>query len=126
MRGRCLADWVLIAIAIEKAVQHAFVTWAFAVDRFELREQVAPPWEVLLIAGGVVAVLFVVATAGLLRWQPWAPQLLVGLAVFDIVGEFIGQGTIMIEIVVSFLVAVALLILAIRALPRYRRGGAIA
>ena len=126
MRGRCLADWVLVVIAVEKAVQHVFITWAFAADRFELREQVVPPWEVLLVAGGVVAVLFVVAVVGLLRWQPWAPQLLVGLAVFDIVGEFVGQGTIMIEIVVSFLVAVALLILAVRALPRYRRGVASA
>ncbi|MQC17696.1 MAG: hypothetical protein DWG80_01315 [Chloroflexi bacterium] len=126
MRGRCLADWVLVAIAVEKAVQHVFITWGFAADRFELREQVAPPWEVLLVAGGVVAVLFVVALVGLLRWQSWAPQLLVGLAVFDIVGEFVGQGTIMIEIVVSFLVAVALLILAVRALPQYRRGVASA
>ena len=93
---------------------------------FELRDQVAPPWEILLVTGGIVAVLFVVALIGLLRWEPWAPRLLVGLAVFDIVGEFVGQGTIMIEIVVSFLVAVVLLILALRAIPRYQRGAAAA
>lgn len=121
MRGRCTADWLLMAIAVEKAVQHAFITWGFATDRFELREQVAPPWEILMVLGGIVGVLFVVALVGLIRWEPWAPQLLIGLALFDIIGEFVGQGTLMIEIVVSFLVAVALLILAIRALPRYRR-----
>lgn len=122
MRGRCLADWVLIAIAVEKALQHAFITWAFAADRFGLREQVVPPWEVLMVSGGIVGVLFIVAVVALIRWEPWAPMLLVGLALFDIVGEFVGQGTVMIELVVSFLVAVALLILAARALPRYRRG----
>jgi len=122
MRGRCLADWVLMAIAIEKAIQHAFITWAFAADRFDLREQVVPPWEVLMILGGIVGVLFVVAVVALVRWWPWAPALLIGLALFDIVGEFVAQGTVMIDLVVSFLVAVALLILAIRALPRYRRG----
>ena len=126
MRDRCLSDWVLIAIAIEKAIQHVFITYGFAFDRFELRDQVAPPWEILLVTGGIVAVLFVVALIGLLRWEPWAPRLLVGLAVFDIVGEFVGQGTIMIEIVVSFLVAVVLLILALRAIPRYQRGAAAA
>lgn len=122
MRGRCLADWVLIAIAVEKAIQHAFITYGFTFNRFELREQVAPSWELLLFLGGIVAVLFLVALVGLLRWEPWAPRLLVGLAVFDIVGEFVGQGTIMIDVVVSFLVAVVLLILALRAIPRYQRG----
>lgn len=122
MRGRCIADWVLIVIAIEKAIQHAFVTWGFAADRFELREQVAPPWEILMVSGGIVGVLFVVAVVALLRWEPWAPALLIGLALFDIVGEFVGQGTLMIEIVVSFLVAVVLLMLAVRARPRYERG----
>ncbi|MGE3961041.1 MAG: hypothetical protein AB7F65_05105 [Dehalococcoidia bacterium] len=122
MRGRCLSDWLLVAITIEKAVQHAFITWAFAFDRFELREQVVPPWPILLVTGGIVGVLFLVALAGLLRWAPWAPRLLVGLALFDIVGEFVGQGTLMIDLVVSFVVAVALLILAVRALPRYARG----
>lgn len=126
MRGRCLADWVLIGIVVEKAVQHAFITWAFAADRFELREQVAPPWEVLMVSGGIVGVLFVVALVALIRWEPWAPSLLIGLALFDIVGEFVGQGTVIIDLVLSFLVAVALLILAVRALPRYRQGVASA
>jgi len=126
MHGRCLADWVLVAIAIEKAIQHGFITWAFAADRFELREQVAPPWEILMVSGGIVGVLFIVGVVALARWEPWAPWLLIGLALFDIVGEFVGQGTVMIDLVVSFLVAVALLILAIRALPRYRRGASLA
>lgn len=100
-------------------MQHAFVTWAFAADRFELREQVTPPYEFLLVIGGASAVLFVVAIGGLWRRQPWAPRLLILLALVDIVGEFIAQGTLFIKIVVSFIVALVLLVLAWRARGRY-------
>lgn len=116
---RSVADWLLLAIAIEKTVQHTFVTWAFAANRFDLRTQVVPPWEVLMVSGGVVAVLFAVAAFGVWRWRSWAPTLLVALALFDIGGEFVGQGTVVIDLVVSFIVAVVLLPLAWRARPRY-------
>ncbi|PKN81567.1 MAG: hypothetical protein CVU47_06240 [Chloroflexi bacterium HGW-Chloroflexi-9] len=120
---RSVADWLLLAIAVEKTVQHTFITWAFAANRFDLRTQVLPPWEVLMVSGGVVAVLFAVAAVGLWRWRAWAPTLLVALALFDIGGEFVAQGTVIIEIVVSFIVAVILLPLAWRARPRYEGYG---
>lgn len=120
---RSFSDWLLLAIAVEKTVQHTFVTWAFAANRFDLRTQVLPPWEVLMVSGGVVAVLFAVAAFGLWQWRAWAPMLLVALALFDIGGEFVAQGTVMIEIVLSFVVAVVLLPLAWRARPRYEGHG---
>ncbi|MDO9444524.1 MAG: hypothetical protein Q7K37_04350 [Dehalococcoidia bacterium] len=120
---RSVSDWLLLAIAVEKTVQHTFITWAFAANRFELRPQVVPPWEVLMVSGGVVAVLFAVAVFGLWRWRGWAPTLLVALALFDIGGEFVGQGTVVIEIVLSFIVAVVLLPLAWRARARYEGYG---
>ncbi len=45
------------------------------------------------------------------KW--WAINLLIGLALFDIIGEFIAQGRIDIAIPVSFIVAVAILTLAL-------------
>jgi hypothetical protein len=54
----------------------------------------------------------------MLSQQKWATGLVILLALFDILGEFVAQGTIGIVITVSFLVAVILLILALI----YRRG----
>jgi hypothetical protein len=45
--------------------------------------------------------------------RPWAINLIAALALFDIVGEFVAQGTIGIVITVSFLVAILVLILAL-------------
>ena len=70
------------------------------------------------MSGGVVAVLFAAAALGLWQRERWALPLLIGLGLFDIVGEFIGQGTLAIEIVVSFLVAVTIVWLSLRLLRR--------
>ena len=118
--GRSASEWLLLALCAEKLVQHVFVSWAFAADRFDLREQVAPPYEWLLVSGALVAFLFGVAVVGLWQRERWALPLLTALAVFDVIGEFIGQGTFAIEIVVSFLVAILILILSLRLLWRRR------
>lgn len=117
---------MLLALAVEKTVQHVFITWAFAADRFDLREQVAPPYEVLMWSGGAVAVLFAVAAWGAWLRRRWAATLLVALALFDIVGEFVGQGTLIIDLVVSFVVAWVVLLLALRARSRWAGEGAAA
>lgn len=116
---RSVEDWLLVVLSAEKAAQHVFISWAFAAGRFDLRGQVVPPWEALFVIGSVSAVLFVVALPGIWRRQRWAPTLLIGLALVDIIGEFVAQGTLMIHIVVSFIVAPALLVLAWRARRRY-------
>jgi hypothetical protein len=118
IRHRSKAEWFLFALAIEKVVQHVFVTWAFAANRFELRDRVAAPYEVLMFVGGAAAVCFALAGFGLWRRQRRSCWILIGLALVDIVGEFVAQGTIMIEVNVSFVVALAILGLAIRQLRR--------
>jgi hypothetical protein len=117
-RTRGLEDWLLIFLAGEKSVQHAFVTYAFASDSFNFREEVAPPYQILLAIGAISAVLFAVASGGAWRQRSWAPYLLIGLALVDIIGEFVAQGTVMIQIVLSFIVGWVVLVLAWRALRR--------
>lgn len=114
LRRRPLIRWTLFLLSVEKAIQHCFVTWAFAANRFELRDQVAVPWEWLMLSGGVIAALFACAAIGLWQDRPGTPKLLAALAMFDIVGEFVAQGTILIDLIVSFIVAVVILALALR------------
>jgi hypothetical protein len=106
---------------MEKVVQHAFVTWAFAANQFELREQVAVSYEVLMIVGGAAAVGFAGATAGLWQRRMWSIRVLVGLATLDFVGEFVAQGTVFIDITLSFVVAVTILLLAVPQLAVFSR-----
>jgi hypothetical protein len=105
--------YVLAFLNIEKIIQHLFVTYAFWHDIGGIRSQVAVPPDLLMIAGAGIAFLFMVALWGLFTDQGWAINLLIGLALFDIVGEFIAQGRMDIAIPVSFVVAVVILILAL-------------
>lgn len=118
-RRRGFEDGWLLLLSAEKSLQHAFVTWAFATDRFNMRDQVAAPYEILLVIGGISAALFASAVVGVWRRRRWAPPLLLVLALMDIVGEFVAQGTLMPQIMVSFIVACALFVLAWRARRRY-------
>jgi hypothetical protein len=67
----------------------------------------------LLLAGAIEAALFAVGAWGLLANKRWTVWLLVTLALLDIVGEFVAQGTLSITITVSILVAFALLYLSL-------------
>jgi hypothetical protein len=60
----------------------------------------------------VVAVFFILGLWGMLTQKQWALNLVIGLAWFDIIGEFVAQGRIDIMINVSFLVALIILILS--------------
>ncbi len=103
----------LVVIICEKVLQHAAVTLAFWFNSGGIRSTVAINPEVLMTLGALIAVLFLIALWGVLRNHLWTPGLLIGLALFDIVGEFAAQGTFAIVLNVSFLVAVTLLILSI-------------
>ncbi len=116
-------DWlhvIIIVLVAEKIIQHIAVTSAFAFDWYGIRSTVAVSPDVLLVLGAIVAVLFAVAFWGLIKLRPWAAGLLIGLALFDMLGEFAAQGTIGIQLNVSFLVATTLLILCLA----YRRRAA--
>ncbi len=107
-------SWYLLVLLIcEKIIQHFTVTLAFYYDWGDIRSQVAVNPDILMVLGGIVMILFVVSLWGMLRRRRWVIGLLIGLAVFDIVGEFVAQGLFTIVITVSFLVAIAILILAL-------------
>ena len=112
--------WLLAALAAEKIVQHAAVTGAFVTDRFGLRSSVAVDYRWLAFTGAGIGLLYALALAGLLGRRRWSRPLLAVLALADIAGEFIAQGTLFITLNVSFLVA--LVILLVLALTRQQVG----
>jgi hypothetical protein len=104
---------MIIVLVVEKIIQHTLVTLAFCFNWKDILLTVAVNPDVLMVLGALATLLFVLSLWGLLTGRRWATVLLIGLAVFDIFGEFIAQGTIIITINVSFLVAIALLIMVL-------------
>lgn len=105
--------YLIIALIFEKIIQHIMVTLAFSFNWRDIGSTVAVNPRILMILGAIVAVFFMISLWGMLSQQKWATGLVILLALFDILGEFVAQGTIGIVITVSFLVAVILLILAL-------------
>jgi hypothetical protein len=111
--GSAWLRYSVLALILEKIFQHIVVTLAFLFDWGAIRSTVVVHPDILLVLGAIVAVLFGLSLWGMLRRKPWALTLVIGLAIFDIIGEFVAQGTISIMLTVSFLVATLLLILAL-------------
>lgn len=105
--------YLLIALVFEKIIQHIVVTIAFYLNWAQIGSTVAINPNILMILDAVVAVLFMLSLWGMITQQKWAINLVIALALFDIIGEFVAQGTIIIAMTVSFLVATILLILAL-------------
>jgi hypothetical protein len=108
-------NWVyflLVLLIIEKIIQHIFVTLAFYFNWGDIASTVALSPTILMILGAIVAVLLVISAWGMITKKTWAVNLVIALALFDIIGEFVAQGRIAISMTVSFLVATLLLILA--------------
>jgi hypothetical protein len=114
---------LLIILAGEKVVQHAVVTAAFAGNWRDIDATVVVSPLALLVLGATAGVAFAVALWGLIRRRLWAVNLLVALALFDLVGEFVAQGRLDITCTVSFLVAGCLLVLALIYRRRLLRAG---
>lgn len=108
---------LLILFIVEKIVQHTIVTLAFYFNWKDIVATVAVSPVTLMILGALVTVLFVISLSGMIMKRSWAIKLIVALALFDIIGEFIAQGRIDIVITLSLIIATLLLILALR----YRR-----
>ncbi len=121
VKGRWL-KYTLIILVVEKIIQHTLVTLAFFFNWMDIRSTVAISPDMLMVSGAVVAALFALSLWGLAAGKGWAPGLVSGLALFDIVGEFIAQGRLDIVINVSFIVAVALLALSLVYRRRVTRG----
>ncbi len=103
--------WLLVALAVEKIVQHATVTTALLTNWHDIRGTVVVDYRWLTILGALIGLLFAVSLVGLLRGRHWSLRLLTILALADIIGEFIAQGTLSITINVSFIVALTILLL---------------
>ena len=113
--ARAAIPWLryaLILLLAEKVVQHVFVTLAFWFNWQDIAATVVVNPTVLTVLGALAAILFALALWGAWGEKKWASLLAGGMALFDIVGEFVAQGTLAIGLNVSFLVAVLLLILA--------------
>lgn len=110
---------VLIVLSLEKFIQHMFVTYAFAVDLAGIRTTVVVDHRVLLVSGFIVGLLFLINIPFLWRRMRWSFYLLFGLAMFDILGEFIAQGTLFIDMMVSFIVALALVLILLAYRKRF-------
>ncbi len=105
--------YILIALIFEKIIQHIIVTIALYFNWTDIRSTVAVNPSILMILGTIVAVLFILSLWGMITQQEWVINLVMALALFDIIGEFVAQGTISIVITVSFVVATILFILAL-------------
>lgn len=104
---------VLILLVAEKIIQHVFVTLAFTFNWGNIASTVAVPPTILMVLGAIVAVLFGLALWGMLQRRSRAVDLIMALAMFDILGEFVAQGKFAIVLTVSFIVAILLLVLAL-------------
>lgn len=114
MKDWALIYWVVVFLTIEKIIQHAVVTWSFYTDFGDIRSIVSTDYRIFMISGGIIGVLFVIASWGLWNEKEWSVPLVGCLALFDIIGEFIAQNELFITITVSFIVAIILLILCYR------------
>jgi hypothetical protein len=104
---------LLIALIFEKIIQHIFVTSAFYFNWANIGSTVAVSPRILMILGVPLAVLFMLSLWGIITQQKWTTTLIIALAIFDMIGEFVAQGKISIMINVSFIVATILLILSL-------------
>jgi hypothetical protein len=110
------SNWLyygLVLLTIEKIIQHVAVTLAFYFDWMGIGSTVAVPPRLLMVLGAIVAILFMISLGGLLKKRAWSINLLIALAVFDMLGEFAAQGRLAIQLNVSFLAATLLLILSL-------------
>ena len=112
LKSRSWIWYVLVILIIEKIIQHVFVTFAFYSDFAGIRSSVAVEADLLMISGAMVAILFMLSLWGMISEKKWAINLVIALALFDIIGEFVAQGKLDIMIPVSFIVAIILLVLA--------------
>jgi hypothetical protein len=108
---------LLVLLLLEKTIQHIVVTLAFYFNLTAIASTVAVSPSILMILGAFVAVLFGISLWSVLKKRAWATRLVIALALFDMVVEFVAQGRIDIVITMSFIVASLLLIIGVS----YRR-----
>ena len=118
---RSVINYSLIVLSLEKIVQHVIVSMSLLYDTGGIRSTVAVDYRALMMSGAVLAVLFVIALWALVQKKRWGLYLTVILAASDIIGEFIAQGTVLVAINVSIIVAITLLLLCYLELQNLRK-----
>jgi hypothetical protein len=104
----------ILLLIFEKLAQHLLTAVFFVVDLPGIgRPDIGPTFQLndvtMAVLNLIVFTLFGISLWGRLRGSQWHKPLLVGLALFDILAEFIFHGFFFIT--VSVIVAVALLVL---------------
>jgi hypothetical protein len=108
---------LIMILILEKIIQHVVVTMALYFNWRAIRATVAVSPTALMLAGVLVALLFALSLWAMVVHRGWALDLVIVLALFDILGEFVAQGRLTIATTVSFVAAILLLLLALA----YRR-----
>jgi hypothetical protein len=104
----------ILLLIFEKLAQHLLTAVFFVVDLPGIgRPDIGPTFQLndvsMAVLNLILLILFGISLWGRLRGSQWHKPLLVGLALFDILAEFIFHGFFFIT--VSVIVAVALLVL---------------
>ena len=105
--------YILLVLYFEKFIQHLFVSYAFLVDIGGIRESVALNYRFLKIAGLLVGIFFLFNIPFLYKRKRYSYAVLLILALFDFIGEFFAQRTLVIDVTVSFTVSSAILLILI-------------
>lgn len=103
----------ILALTLEKMLQHLLTAVFFAVDIPGIgRPDIGTTFQLsdvtMVFLNAIVFILFGLSFWGRLRLKQWYKPLLVGLAVFDILAEFVFHGFF--YITVSVIVSAALLV----------------
>lgn len=105
---------IILVLSLEKVLQHLLTAVLFVVDVPGIgRPDIGPTFRIPAYAmaelNAVVGALFALGIFGSLLDKGWYRPLLVGLAAFDVLAEFVFHGTF--RITVSVIVGVLLLLL---------------
>lgn len=122
---RSLINYLLIILLLEKMVQHVIVSLSLLYDIGGIRSTLVVDYKALLVSGAVAAILFAVALSASVQKKHWGLYVVALLAVFDIIGEFIAQGTVLVTINISIVVATILLLLCYLELSRAQRANLV-
>lgn len=109
-----IIHFVILILTAEKMLQHLLTAVFFAVDIPGIgRPEIGPTLDLsdttMVVLNLIVFILFGIGFWGRLRGQRWHRSLLGGLALFDILAEFVFHGFF--YITVSVIVSVVLLVL---------------
>jgi hypothetical protein len=78
-----------------------------------IRSTVAVDYQLLMVSGFIVGILYLANIPLLFHRKPTSFTILFFLALFDFVGEFVAQGTLILDMTVSFLIASIILLILI-------------